>query len=269
MEGAHIWKHSLLWRHLGDLVTSEARPSQGTWCGEAKCCGSRSCQCSKANCSQAVDSGLLLVKYTLRSRLAQPWRACHKPHGVDCAVSHRNCGVWAGSGMSCSCLVPASDWFLMQVSKFRKSEAEDERAAFAEVRGRLEITAIYIVLVSVEAFSIISTLICISLSNKQVSKNFWLSFSFWIKKCKIGTFPFEVVMMICHVPVLFRWRMCAMPWATFCSGCNVTVSQSPSPHGGESDLQVVQQLGVVSRKGEGQHNLFLLTLKLGLQLARR
>lgn len=181
MEGAHIWKQSFLWTHLGDLVTSEARPSQGTWCGEAKCCGSHSCQCSKANCSQAVDSGLLLVKYTLWSRLVQPWRECHKPHGVDCAVSRRNYGVWAGSGMSCSCLVSASGWLLIQVSKFQKSRVEDERAAFAEVRGRLEITAVYIVQVSVEAFSVISTLIYMSSSNKQVAKNFWLAFSFWIK----------------------------------------------------------------------------------------
>lgn len=60
-----------------------------------------------------------------------------------------------------------------------------------------------------------------------------------------------------------------MPRAAFCLGCSVTVPWSPSPDGGESDLQVVQQLGVVSRKGEGQHNLFLLTLKLGLQLARQ
>lgn len=101
---------------LGGFVTSEARPSQGTWCGEAKCCGSHSCQRSKANCSQAIDSGLLLVKYTLQSRLAQRWRECHKPHGVDCAVSHRNYGIWAGFGMSCSFLVSAS-WLVIHAGE--------------------------------------------------------------------------------------------------------------------------------------------------------
>lgn len=74
--------------------------------------------------------------------------------------------------MSCSCLVSASGWLLMQVSKFQKSRAEDERAAFAEVRGRLEITAVYIVQVSAEALSVISTLLCMSSSNKQVSNPF-------------------------------------------------------------------------------------------------
>lgn len=51
-----------------------------------------------------------------------------------------------------------------------------------------------------------------------------------------------------------------MPRAAFCLGCSVAV---PLSLRGESDLQSVQQLGVVSRKGEGQHNLFLLALKLG------
>lgn len=134
-EGCPHLKTEPFVKNLGDLVTSEARPSQSTWYGEGKCCGSHSCQHSKPNCSQAVDSGLLLVKYTLQSRLAQPWRECHKPHGMDCAVSRTNYGVWTGSGMSCSCLVSASGWLLMQVSKFWKSRAQDKRAAFAEVRG--------------------------------------------------------------------------------------------------------------------------------------
>lgn len=49
-------------------------------------------------------------------------------------------------------------------------------------------------------------------------------------------------------------------------GVCVLVCQSPSPDG-ESGLQVVQKLGVVAGKGEREHNLFLLTFKLGLQLA--
>lgn len=60
-----------------------------------------------------------------------------------------------------------------------------------------------------------------------------------------------------------------MPGVVFCLGCSVAVPRSPSSDGVESDLQAVQQLGVVSRKGEEQHNLFLLTLKLGLRLSRR
>lgn len=83
--------------------------------------------------------------------------------------------------MNCSCLV-SGQWLVTDAGEqISKSRAEDERAAFAEVRGRLEIAAVYVVQVSAEAFSVISTLICMSSSNKQVSKHFSLVFSFWIK----------------------------------------------------------------------------------------
>lgn len=42
---------------------------------------------------QAVDPGLLLVKYTLRRRLAYPWRGRCKPHHVDGAARRTNYGV--------------------------------------------------------------------------------------------------------------------------------------------------------------------------------
>lgn len=42
---------------------------------------------------QAVDPGLLLVKYTLRRRLAYHWRGRCKPHHVDCAARRTNYGV--------------------------------------------------------------------------------------------------------------------------------------------------------------------------------
>lgn len=53
-------------------------------------------------------------------------------------MSCTNYGVWAGSGMNCSCLV-SDQWFVTDTGEqISKSRAEDERAAFAEVRGRLE-----------------------------------------------------------------------------------------------------------------------------------
>lgn len=57
---------------------------------------------------KAVDSGLLLVKYTLRRRLAQPWRGRHEPRRLDCAAKCRNYSVWAGPGLSRGCLVPVA-----------------------------------------------------------------------------------------------------------------------------------------------------------------
>lgn len=57
-----------------------------------------------------------------------------------------------------------------------------------------------------------------------------------------------------------------MPGEVCCVGWGVPVPWPPSSDG-ESGLQVVQQLGVVARKGKREHTLFLLTSKLGLQLA--
>lgn len=42
---------------------------------------------------EAVDSGLLLVKYTLWRRLAWPWRGHCEPHCMDCAARRTNYGV--------------------------------------------------------------------------------------------------------------------------------------------------------------------------------
>jgi len=41
----------------------------------------------------AVDSGLLLVKYTLRRRQARPWGGHGKPRRVDCAAGRTDGGV--------------------------------------------------------------------------------------------------------------------------------------------------------------------------------
>jgi len=43
---------------------------------------------------------------------------------------------------------------------------------------------------------------------------------------------------------------------------------SATLHDGDSGLQLFQQLGAVAREGERGRNLFLLTFKLRLQLAR-